>query len=169
MSERKGRANNRRFWLQVKATLASVYFASMFFGLGPAAVLYFTRDQPWALGGLPTTVLGAAVIVASTLWVVRLVGKFIRVGDGTHVPIDPPRNFVAADAYRWTRNPMYTAYILTVLGEAMLFASLALVIYAAALWLIAHTYIVRREEPLLEKRFGDEYRDYRRRTPRWGF
>ncbi len=168
MSERQGRANSRRFWLQVKATLASVYFAAMFFVLGPAAVLYCTRDQPWALGGLLTTVLGAAAIVASTLWVVRLVGKFIRVGDGTHVPIDPPRNFVAADAYRWTRNPMYTAYIVTVLGEALLFASFALAIYAAALWAIAHVYVVWREEPLLEQRFGDEYRDYCRRVARWG-
>jgi protein-S-isoprenylcysteine O-methyltransferase Ste14 len=32
--------------------------------------------------------------------------------------------------YRWTRNPMYVAVLTTILGEALLFLSLALVIYA---------------------------------------
>ena len=140
----------------------------MFFVLGPAAVLYFTRPEPWVVGGPWTSILATAVIVVANLWVARLVSEFIRTGDGTHVPIDPPRRFVVSDAYRWTRNPMYTAYILIVLGEALLFRSLALVLYAGALCVIAHLYVIYREEPLLEARFGDEYRDFCRRVPRWG-
>ncbi len=158
----------RQFWLRVKSTLASLYFASMFFVLGPAAVLYLSRQHPWQLGTIYAVVPGVVLIVAANLWVVRLVGQFIRFGDGTHVPIDPPRRFVATDSYRWTRNPMYSAYVVIAIGEALLFQSVALVFYASTLWLIAHLYVVFREEPLLAERFGDSYRQYLAQVPRWG-
>jgi protein-S-isoprenylcysteine O-methyltransferase Ste14 len=35
------------------------------------------------------------------------------------------------------------------------------------LWLALHTFTVLLEEPQLERRFGETYREYRRRTPRW--
>lgn len=159
----------RRFWLRVKSALASLYFAAMFFGVFPAAILFATRDEPFATGGAIAVTAGVAVIAAASWFVARLVAVFIREGDGTHVPIDPPRNLVRSLAYERTRNPMYLAYVVTVIGEALLFASGALLLYSAALWLLAHVYVVTREEPLLERRFGDEYRRYRARVPRWGF
>ena len=157
----------RVFWLRVKASVASVYFATMFFVVGPGAVLFLTRDDPLATGGVGAVAIGAAVILGANLLVVKLVGAFIRDGDGTHVPIDPPRRIVDSQAYRFTRNPMYLAYIAIVIGEAILFGSVALAAYAAVLWLIAHLYVVHREEPLLEARFGTAYREYSRRVPRW--
>jgi protein-S-isoprenylcysteine O-methyltransferase Ste14 len=38
---------------------------------------------------------------------------------------------------------------------------------AAALYLVFHLAVVYLEEPGLEKRFGDSYREYRRNVPRW--
>lgn len=157
----------RRFWLRVKAGLASAYFAAMFFAVFPAAVLYATRDEPFALAGPLAVAAGAVLVIAANLFVIRLIAIFIREGDGTHVPIDPPRRIVHSSAYRWTRNPMYLAYVVVALGEAILFGSVALLVYAAALWGIAHLYVVLREEPLLERRFGDAYRAYCVRVPRW--
>lgn len=158
----------RRFWLRVKATLASIYFAAMFFAVFPAAILFATRDDPFALASPLAVAAGAALFAAANLFVFRLVAIFIREGDGTHVPIDPPRRIVLSSAYGRTRNPMYLAYVVAVLGEAILFGSVALLVYAAALWAIAHLYVVWREEPLLERRFGDAYRAYCREVPRWG-
>lgn len=159
--------DRRRFWLAVKAALAGAYFAAMFFAVFPAAVLYATRDDPFALAGPLAVAAGAMLILAANLFVFRLVAIFIHEGDGTHVPIDPPRRMVLSSAYRYTRNPMYLAYVVAVLGEAILFGSTALLAYAAALWAIAHAYVVWREEPLLERRFGDAYRSYRAQVPRW--
>jgi protein-S-isoprenylcysteine O-methyltransferase Ste14 len=159
----------RLFRLRVKSTLASLYFALMFFVLGPAAILYLTREEPLATAGGLTAALGLLVVAGANLFVVRHVALFIREGDGTHVPIDPPRRFVQSHAYQRLRNPMYLAYVVTAFGEAIFFASAALAVYAAALGLIAHLYVVLREEPLLLERFGEEYEGYCRRVPRWGF
>jgi protein-S-isoprenylcysteine O-methyltransferase Ste14 len=160
---------DRRFWLRVKSTLASLYFALMFFVLGPGAILYLTREEPFAIGGAVAAVLGLLLVVAANLFVARHVALFIREGDGTHVPIDPPRRFVGSLAYQRLRNPMYLAYVVIAFGEAVFFGSFALVVYSGALWLVAHLYVVFREEPLLLQRFGEEYEQYCARVPRWGF
>lgn len=161
------RDRGRAFWLSVKSAAAGVYFALMFFVVAPGAILYGTREDPFATGGTLSVAAGAILIAVANAFVGRLVAAFVREGDGTHVPLDPPRNFVTTSAYRRTRNPMYLAYIAVVLGEALAFESLALVAYACALWVIAHFYVRYREEPLLERRFGDSYRDYMHRVPRW--
>lgn len=159
----------RMFWLRVKSTLASLYFALMFFVLGPAAILYLTREQPFALGGVVAAVLGLLIVVCANLFVAQHVALFIREGDGTHVPIDPPRRFVRSLAYARLRNPMYLAYVVVAFGEAIFFGSGALAAYAGMLWLVAHLYVVFREEPLLLERFGEEYERYCAQVPRWGF
>ncbi len=161
--------HRRTFWLRVKSILASLYFALMFFVLGPGSVLYLTREDAFATAAPTAMAIGVVVIVAGNLVVARLVGAFIREGDGTHVPIDPPRHFVRSLAYQRLRNPMYLAYVVIMLGEALFFGSLALVIYALVFWLIAHAYVVFREEPLLRQRFGEDYESYKARVSRWGF
>jgi len=56
---------------------------------------------------------------------------------------------------------------LIVIGQAVLFRSTAVVEYAAAIWLAAHLFVLLYEEPTLQRKFGEEYREYRRRVPRW--
>ncbi len=53
------------------------------------------------------------------------------------------------------------------LGEALLFASAGLLIWAAAFLVINTVYFALIEEPGLEARFGEPYREYKRSTPRW--
>ncbi len=168
MADGHGDSHRRRFWLRLKATLASLYFAAMFFVLGPAALLFLTRDNPWQVAGPLLAAPGAVLIIGANLWVARLVSAFIREGDGTHVPLDPPRHFVRSLSYQRLRNPMYLAYVVIMLGEALLFGSPVLVLYSFGFWLIAHAYVVFREEPLLQRRFGDDYERYKARVPRWG-
>ena len=50
---------------------------------------------------------------------------------------------------------------------ALYFASLGLLIYAAAASIAAHVMIVRVEEPELRERFGESYEAYCRSVPRW--
>lgn len=54
-----------------------------------------------------------------------------------------------------------------VVGEAWLFLSLPLLLYAIALALGFHLLVVAYEEPTLRGRFGEEYESYRRSVPRW--
>jgi protein-S-isoprenylcysteine O-methyltransferase Ste14 len=74
---------------------------------------------------------------------------------------------VAEGPYRWVRNPIYIAALLVVVGEAWLFLSLPLLLYAGALAVSVHLFVIGYEEPTLRRRFGDEYAAYQRHVRRW--
>jgi protein-S-isoprenylcysteine O-methyltransferase Ste14 len=54
-----------------------------------------------------------------------------------------------------------------ILGQALLFASLALLEYAALVWVFFHTFVLVYEEPTLGRTFGAEYERFRAQVPRW--
>ncbi len=113
----------------------------------------------WMVGVVPLT-LGAALY----FW---CAGAFTFIGKGTPAPIDAPKVLVIQGPYRWVRNPMYVAVLLVVLGEAILFHSIMLVVYALLFWFIVHSFVVLVEEPSLQAQFGASYETYRRVVPRW--
>jgi protein-S-isoprenylcysteine O-methyltransferase Ste14 len=57
--------------------------------------------------------------------------------------------------------------LLIVTGEAWLFLSVDLLLYAASLAVAFHLLVVGYEEPTLRARFGEAYETYRRTVPRW--
>ena len=115
------------------------------------------------------TVLAATFIVLGVFVLLRCVWDFFFAGEGTLAPIDPPRHLVVRGLYRYTRNPMYNGVLAALLGEAWLFQSRALLLYAAAICILFHLFVVLYEEPALETAFSDSYRRYRQHVPRWGF
>ena len=68
--------------------------------------------------------------------------------------------------YRFTRNPQYLADILLLIGGILL-ANSTLVTVAAALTLLLPLLAPFAEEPWLEAQYGDSYRNYRTRVPRF--
>ena len=109
-------------------------------------------------------VAGAALALASIL-------TFAFVGKGTPAPFDPPRKLVIAGPYRWVRNPMYIGAGLVLLGAAMFYGSIGLVLYTIIFWSMAHLFVLFYEEPVLRRKFGADYHAYaatrRRWMPRW--
>ena len=127
---------------------------------------------PWLIVGQPSVPTGAAWIglvplalgLPLSLWCVIL---FAVRGRGTPAPWDPPRRFIAVGPYRIVRNPMYLGAGSVIAGEAILFSSWPLALYLVAIVIVWHLFVVGYEEPALEREFGDEYRAYRSRVPRW--
>ena len=110
---------------------------------------------------------GLALIAAGLAmwaWTVRL---FARVGRGTLAPWDPTRKLVVEGPYRHVRNPMISAVLGVLLGEAALLGSVGIAVWAAAFAAVNTVWFVLGEEPGLERRFGAEYRAYKRGVPRW--
>jgi protein-S-isoprenylcysteine O-methyltransferase Ste14 len=112
------------------------------------------------LGGAVVCALGAAL----ALW---CVASFIRIGQGTPAPFDSPRRLVIRGPYRYLRNPMYMGAGLALAGAALFYGSAWLLAYALAFVLVFHVFVVLYEEPTLERKFGAEYEEYRRRVHRW--
>jgi len=126
---------------------------------------------PWQIlgGHYPAPAMWEAVVViaAGVALYVWCVWNFAAVGRGTPGPWDAPRQVVATGPYRWVRNPIYLAALLVVLGQAWLFMSLPLLAYAGAMALCCHLFVIGYEEPMLRRRFGSAYLDYRNAVPRW--
>lgn len=110
--------------------------------------------------GVVLLALGLPLFVAS-LW------RFTTEGKGTLAPWDPPRVFVVHGTYRFVRNPMISGVILFLFGEALALMSAAHLIWAVCFLIINLVYIPLVEEPQLERRFGDSYREYCRHVRRF--
>jgi protein-S-isoprenylcysteine O-methyltransferase Ste14 len=119
------------------------------------------------LGWNATRWLGVALLVlALPIWVLFNL-HFVVEGHGTPAPVAPPERLVVGGPFRWVRNPGYVAGIALLVGQALLFGSLALLVYAAGIFLAFHLFVVFYEEPTLRRQFGAEYEAYCRAVPRW--
>ena len=83
------------------------------------------------------------------------------------LPIQPSRALVTTGPYRFIRNPMYASLACLHAGLAIwLDVFWALLFLPAVLVLVRHL-VIAGEERYLEQKFGDEYRRYKARVPRW--
>jgi protein-S-isoprenylcysteine O-methyltransferase Ste14 len=77
------------------------------------------------------------------------------------MPLAPPERLVVNGFNRYVRNPMYVGLLIAILGQALLFGSLGLVLFAAAVWIISASFLRWYAEPTLAHRYGTEYEEYR--------
>ena len=137
----------------------------------PALILMFTANSRFPPELITPSqicfwlaLLAAGTGVALCVWTAKL---FTKYGDGTPAPWDPPRKLVIIGPYRYVRNPMISGVLLLLLAEALLFHSWPITAWMI-LFLVGNAiYFPLVEEKGLEKRFGDEYLEYKARVPRW--
>ncbi|MGD8882468.1 MAG: isoprenylcysteine carboxylmethyltransferase family protein [Desulfobacterales bacterium] len=108
--------------------------------------------------------LPAGVGLGLAFWTVKL---FKEVGKGTPAPWDPPGKLVIRGPYRHVRNPMIAGALLILLAEAILFQSWPIAVWMVVFFISSTIYFRFIEEKGLEKRFGDNYREYKAHVPRW--
>ena len=74
---------------------------------------------------------------------------------------------ITTGIYSRSRNPQFLGWYLAVLGVALAGLSGYALLIALLTIVFGHYYIVRLEEPFLERVFGEEYIEYKRRVPRY--
>lgn len=145
-------------------------YAALFIGL---LLVYVPGQLLTGSGIVRPTVMGAPQIggmiigaggAAIALWCVF---TFALVGKGTPAPFDPPRRLVIRGPYRFVRNPMYLGAGLALLGAALFYRSLSILIYAGLFLVATHLFVIGYEEPTLRRTFGAEYESYCARVRRW--
>lgn len=110
---------------------------------------------------------GAILIVMGLAALIASFARFALEGRGTPAPIAPTAALVVTGLYRHVRNPMYVAVLAVILGQALLFASVAVLAYAAAVFVAVHAFVVSYEEPTLRRTYGAGYEAYAAAVPRW--
>ena len=79
----------------------------------------------------------------------------------------PPQALVIGGLYRYVRNPMYVAVAATIIGQGLLLGRSVLLAYALIFMGIVAAFVKLYEEPVLTRRFGAQYEEYRRAVPAW--
>ena len=134
-------------------------------GVIPWAITRWAEHDPgmwW-----PLRLLGALLIVAGTLVLVRTFVQFVRDGRGSPAPVAAPELLVVNGLYRYVRNPMYVAVLAVIVGQVLVLTRFELLWWAAVVAAASAAFVHGFEEPDLRARFGAQYDEYRHAVPAW--
>ena len=85
---------------------------------------------------------------------------------GTPVPLNPPPQLVTTGPYAYVRNPMLSGVFALLFGLGILLGSFSLLVIFTPLFIFVNVWELKAiEEPELIKRLGQDYVEYRKRTP----
>ena len=79
----------------------------------------------------------------------------------------PPSLIVQHGLFKISRNPMYVAMVVIVLGAMLVVNSAWSLLMVPVAFLYLQYGVIHREEQYLELWFGDEYRNYKTKVRRW--
>jgi protein-S-isoprenylcysteine O-methyltransferase Ste14 len=133
-------------------------------GLGPWLITHwrFGEDAGFGIGAT-----GAVLIVLGLVILIECFVRFALKGRGTPAPIAAPKELVISGLYAHVRNPMYVAVSMLIFGQALLFASAALIAYGVTVWFSFLLFVLYYEEPRLKHEFPEAYAAYCAAVPRW--
>lgn len=115
----------------------------------------------WMGDRLGVTLVGLGVILA-----LGAVAQ-MALARTTIIPRRAPSSLVTTGIFSWSRNPIYLADVIVLLGAILwLDAVLALPVLAGFVWLI-RTRFINDEEACLTMAFGPEFDLWAARTRRW--
>ncbi len=111
--------------------------------------------------------VGGLLIVPGIIGLLDSFARFALRGLGTPAPVFPTKHLVVGGLYRFVRNPMYVAVVMTILGQGLIFGSVALLAYGGLVWLLFHLFVLFYEEPKLGRSFPSDYQSFCAEVPRW--
>jgi len=116
---------------------------------------------------IPAFSIGILIMIAGLTLIAKTVYTLTRIGDGTLAPWSPTKKLVTTGIYGHVRNPMILGVLITLLGESATILSAQMFKWTIIFFIINNIWFLLYEEPNLEKKFGEEYREYKKSVPRW--
>lgn len=118
----------------------------------------FFHSEAIAWAGVLFCLAGLSLL----LWTLVSFGRSFRVG----IDQEHPDQLITTGSFAFSRNPIYVAFAMILLGQFLIFSNWILLIYlAAAAWLFHRQ--VLREEAFLKQHYGQNYAAYCRRVRRY--
>ena len=108
---------------------------------------------------------GALALVGLALGALS-VRQFRQAGTSV-IPGEPSTVLLESGPYRFTRNPIYIAFVILYFGLAVMLTSAWMLLLLIPVLIILQRGVVEREEAYLQAKFGEAYRKYLARVPRW--
>jgi protein-S-isoprenylcysteine O-methyltransferase Ste14 len=140
---------------------AFFYFYVLFaaaFGWPSVGARPFFRSEVVAWIGVLFCLAGLSLLA----WSLISFGRSFRIG----IDAEEPDELVVDGVFAWSRNPIYVAFGLVLIGEFAIFPNWIGLAYLAAAAALVHRQVLR-EEDYLKGHYGQAYEQYRRRVRRY--
>jgi protein-S-isoprenylcysteine O-methyltransferase Ste14 len=124
-------------------------------------VLIFPPEYLFLLriSGASLLVTGLAIVAVAKIKMQR--------ADTNIEPWKPTNSIIDDGIYAYSRNPIYVAMILMYFGLTLIFNAIWFLPFLILVLLVMHYGVILREEKYLEKKFGEDYLNYKREVRRW--
>jgi protein-S-isoprenylcysteine O-methyltransferase Ste14 len=155
----------RRTYAAVISVIWFVLAPGLVTGLIPYWLTHWESvdPAPW----VPVRLVGGFLVLAGAAVLIHAFVSFVAEGRGTPAPAAPPQQLVIGGLYRYVRNPMYLAVMVTIAGQFLVQGQLKLLAYLAVVAVMEILFVWLYEEPALRSQFGAAYDEYRRAVPGW--
>ena len=82
------------------------------------------------------------------------------------MPLNPPQKLITTGLYSQIRNPMLLGWIIMLFGVGILLNSISLILIFTPLFILLNIlYLKTIEEKEMEKKFSEEYLEYKKGVP----
>ena len=140
-----------------------LYLAFLVVGL---ALSYFWPAPPLPGAGTDRYAIGAGLIAAGALVMAVAMRQFRRAG--TNVETHKPTTALVTDGlFGFSRNPIYVSLTLIYASVGVALNSAWILGLLIPLLAVMRYRVIAREEQYLERKFGDQYWQYRTSVRRW--
>ena len=129
---------------------------------GVAELVRSTTGPPWPI----SLTIGVVGVLAFVALASAAVARFRRAGT-TENPFKPSTALVIDGPFRITRNPMYLGMAALYVGLTFLLGIMWALLFLPFVLVAVDRLIIAREEPYLERKFGQDYVAYKKRVRRW--
>ena len=155
---------NKNYW----TLIAPVIFLTLIYYLGVGIDNYFNLPKiPLNLNliAYPLIIIGIGIMFS-------VFYLFIEFGEGTPIPTQFTSKFatkklVTNGVFKYSRNPFAIGMFMTFIGIGLYIQSYSLILFPIVISPVVHLFMMYIEEPDMERRFGKEYLEYKKRVPRW--
>lgn len=162
--------------LSVLKFFRKVIDGSLYGFVGPFSILFIIPQFIIFLSkkfGLPIfTFPGSQILSEIIMWSGAALAIYCTLlmfftGKGTPAVTSSPQKIMKRNIYAYVRHPMMWALTIALAGEVIYNGMPLLLLWFIAWLRIQHLYVVNYEEPQLERRFSENWKEYCEEVPRW--
>lgn len=136
--------------------------------LALAAIINVLVPLPWFTSPVSDILVavGWLILLAAATLIFTAVRTMRRARNTLH-PNGSPDHLMTAGPFGVSRNPMYLAQTLALIGIGLVAGIVWFLPLAVIAAFMTQKLVIEREEKLLATKFGKRYRDYAKRVRRW--
>jgi len=114
----------------------------------------------------PTNLLGIIILLLG-LYLSKKGSDQFQKADTNINTFDEPDKLITNGLFKYTRNPMYLGFAISLLGVAVILGTIQSLIIFIFFIMITDQWYIKFEEQMMVTKFGSEYKSYMKRTRKW--